>query len=96
MAERTSYAPGTPSWVDLGSPDIDGAAAFYGALLRLDVRRRSRPDAGGYGMFTLRGKNVAGLGPADERGHAAVLGGLRQRRRRRRHRGQGRRPPGPP
>ena len=32
MSERTSYAPGTPSWVDMGSPDPAAAAAFYGAL----------------------------------------------------------------
>mgnify|MGYP001067420565 CR=1 FL=1 len=32
MTERTSYAPGTPSWVDLGTPDIDAAVAFYGGL----------------------------------------------------------------
>ena len=63
MAERTSYAPGTPNWIDLGTPDIDGAAAFYGAVLGWTFEAVPSPDAGGYGMFTLRGKNVAGLGP---------------------------------
>lgn len=63
MAERTEYAPGTPSWVDLGSPDPQAAAAFYGALFGWTAEMDPRPDAGGYGMFTLRGKNVAGLGP---------------------------------
>jgi len=63
MAERTSYSPGTPSWVDLGSPDPQAAAAFYGGLFGWTAEMDPRPDAGGYGMFTLRGKHVAGLGP---------------------------------
>ena len=28
----TDYVPGAPNWVDLGTPDIDTAAAFYGAV----------------------------------------------------------------
>jgi predicted enzyme related to lactoylglutathione lyase len=62
MAERTSYPPGTPCWVDLGSPDTASAARFYGSLFGWEFADLG-PDAGGYGMFTLRGKNVAGLGP---------------------------------
>jgi uncharacterized protein len=63
MSQRTSYAPGTPSWVDLGSPDPAAAAAFYGGLFGWDVAMDPRPEAGGYGLFTIGGKNVAGLGP---------------------------------
>ena len=63
MAERTSYAPGTPSWVDLGSPDTAASAAFYGGLFGWTAEIDPRPEAGGYGMLTLRGKNVAGIGP---------------------------------
>src|SRR5437764_7556734 len=63
MAERTEYAPGTPSWVDLGSPDAGAAALFYGGLFGWTAEMDPRPEAGGYGMFTLAGKNVAGLGP---------------------------------
>jgi predicted enzyme related to lactoylglutathione lyase len=63
MAERTSYAPGTPSWVDMGSPNTTEAAAFYGALFGWTAEMDPRPESGGYGMFTLRGKVVAGLGP---------------------------------
>jgi predicted enzyme related to lactoylglutathione lyase len=63
MAERTEYAPGTPSWVDLGSPDTQASAAFYGGLFGWTAAMDPRPDAGGYGMFTLEGRNVAGLGP---------------------------------
>ena len=63
MSERMSYAPGTPSWVDLGSPDPAAAAAFYGELLGWSAAFDPRPDAGGYGMFTLRDKMAAGIGP---------------------------------
>lgn len=28
----TDYVPGAPNWVDLGTPDVDAAAAFYGAV----------------------------------------------------------------
>jgi predicted enzyme related to lactoylglutathione lyase len=63
MAERTKYEPGTPSWVDLGSPDAQAAAEFYGGLFGWTAEMDPRPEAGGYGMFTLEGKTVAGLGP---------------------------------
>lgn len=68
MAERTSYAPGTPSWADVGVPDTAAAAAFYGALFGWTFEPSPDPEAGGYGMFTLRGKNVAGLGPQQNAG----------------------------
>ena len=60
--ERDGYAPGTPSWVDLGSPDIDASAAFYSALLGWEVQE-ARPEAGGYRIASLKGRTVAGLGP---------------------------------
>ncbi|MGI9033917.1 MAG: VOC family protein [Acidimicrobiales bacterium] len=63
MAERTTYAPGTPCWVDLGTPDARAAAAFYAAVFGWSAEMDPRPEAGGYGLFTLGGKNVAGLGP---------------------------------
>ena len=63
MAERTSYAPGTPSWVDMGSPNPTEAAAFYGSLFGWTAEMDPNPEAGGYGMFNLRGKVVAGVGP---------------------------------
>jgi predicted enzyme related to lactoylglutathione lyase len=64
MSERTSYIPGTPSWVDMGSPDPAAAAAFYTGLFGWSVDFDERPEAGGYAVATLRGKSVAGLGPA--------------------------------
>ncbi len=63
MAERTSYLPGTPCWVDLGSPDKQASSTFYSGLFGWVAEMDPRPEAGGYGMFKLGGKNVAGLGP---------------------------------
>lgn len=63
MGERTSYLPGTPSWVDLGSPDQAASAAFYGGLFGWSFEADPNPEAGGYGMFRLNGHTVAGLGP---------------------------------
>jgi len=62
MTERDSYAPGTPSWVDLGTPDPAAASAFYTALFGWEVNDLG-PEAGNYRMCMLRGKPVAGLGP---------------------------------
>jgi uncharacterized protein len=58
----TTYVPGAPNWVDLGTPDVDAAAAFYGALFGWKFQSAG-PDAGGYGMFTLDGKTIAAVGP---------------------------------
>src|SRR4051812_18692975 len=60
--EISEYAPGTPCWIDLGTPDADGAARFYGGLFGWDVEE-GPPEAGGYRMCMLRGQPVAGMGP---------------------------------
>lgn len=65
--EMTSYQPGTPSWVDLGTPDPEAASEFYSALFGWEVSDMG-PDAGGYRMATLGGKNVAGIGPQTQAG----------------------------
>ena len=64
MSERTSYEPGTPSWVDLATPDPAGAKRFYGELFGWEAEDAGPPEeTGGYAMFRLRGKNVAGVSP---------------------------------
>ncbi|MFH8348962.1 VOC family protein [Streptomyces sp. NPDC018045] len=63
----TRYVPGAPNWLDLGAPDIDAAAAFYGDVFGWTFRSAG-PDAGGYGFFQLDGKTVAGAGPLTEEG----------------------------
>ena len=73
MTERTSYEPGTPSWVDLATPDVDASARFYGGLFGWDhVSAGPVEETGGYGMFRLRDKNVAGVGPLMQEGQPQV------------------------
>ena len=33
MPERTEYANGTPSWVDLATTDVAAVESFYGGIL---------------------------------------------------------------
>jgi hypothetical protein len=69
MSERTSYAPGTPCWVDLGTPDIDAAVEFYGGLFGWDVpETETAEQTGGYRQAMLRGKPVAGVMPLMQEG----------------------------
>src|SRR5579862_9397053 len=63
VTSDATYPPGTPIWVDLGSPDLDGSKAFYGGLFGWEADTTQDPNAGGYTMFTLGGKMIAGLGP---------------------------------
>ncbi len=64
MSEISSYAPGTPCWIDLGTPDLDGSVAFYGSLFGWDVPEAENAEqAGGYRQAMLRGKPVAGVMP---------------------------------
>ena len=63
MGERTGYADGTPSWVDLASPDTPASKAFYAALFGWDAMDVPTGDeAGTYTMFMKNGKVVAGMG----------------------------------
>ena len=62
MAERTSYEPGTPSWVDLSTTDLERALRFYGDLFGWEFEDMGE-EAGHYHQARLRGKRVAGLGP---------------------------------
>ncbi len=61
--EMTSYEPGVPSWIDLGTPDLDKAAAFYSALFGWECPEGPE-EFGGYRVCHIGGKPVAGLGPA--------------------------------
>jgi uncharacterized protein len=73
MPEVSAYAPGTPSWVDLASPDPDASARFYGGLLGWEaVDTGPVEETGGYRMLQLRGRNVAGLGPTQGEGQPAM------------------------
>ncbi|MEU9368104.1 VOC family protein [Streptomyces avermitilis] len=55
----TRFVTGAPNWLDVGTPDIDGATSFYGGLFGWEFQSAG-PDAGGYGFFQLSGKTAAG------------------------------------
>jgi predicted enzyme related to lactoylglutathione lyase len=63
MAERSEYAPGTFSWVDLATPDPDGAKSFYAALFGWQAEDMPMPDGGAYSMQRIDGQSVAAIAP---------------------------------
>lgn len=64
MPEITSHEPGTPSWADVSSPDIEAAVSFYQQLFGWEATEPGDPEeTGGYRMFMLEGKAIAGAGP---------------------------------
>ena len=71
MGERNDHPPGTFSWVDLSTPDLDGATAFYEGLLGWDHDDFPMGDGAVYRMFRLHGRNVAAASQQrdEERSH---------------------------
>ncbi|MFB7664434.1 VOC family protein [Kitasatospora sp. NPDC056138] len=65
----TDFVPGSPVWLDLGSPDPGAARDFYSALFGWTVSPPG-PEAGDYGFFQLNGRTVGGLGRLTEEGVA--------------------------
>jgi predicted enzyme related to lactoylglutathione lyase len=63
MPEKTSYAPGEPTWTDVATSDIDASIAFYSGLFGWEVERGGE-EFGGYSTFLKGGKRLAGLMPA--------------------------------
>ncbi|RKT10912.1 hypothetical protein BX285_4841 [Streptomyces sp. 1114.5] len=64
---NTAFRPGSPDWLDLGSPDTRASVDFYTALFGWTFDSAG-PEAGGYGFFQLGGRTVAALGPLTEEG----------------------------
>jgi predicted enzyme related to lactoylglutathione lyase len=58
----TVSTPGSPSWVDLGTADLEAAKHFYTRLFGWTAET-SGDDYGGYTTFLLNGLPVAGAGP---------------------------------
>jgi predicted enzyme related to lactoylglutathione lyase len=58
----TAPTPGVPNWVDLGTSDLEDAIRFYTGLFGWTAHV-SGDDYGGYTIFNLRGRPVAGAGP---------------------------------
>src|SRR5256714_2632533 len=68
MPERAEYAPGTPSWIDIGT-DVEAAKRYYAGLFGWDTQDAGPVDeTGGYGFFLKNTKMVAGYGPQQNPG----------------------------
>lgn len=58
----TNQPDGTPTWIDLGVPDLDRAMEFYGALFGWDFQV-GPAEAGHYTTCLLNGRRVAAIMP---------------------------------
>jgi uncharacterized protein len=58
---ETPWPVGTPNWADLMTPDREASWAFYSQVLGWQIQD-SGPEMGNYGMASLDGKMVAGIG----------------------------------
>jgi uncharacterized protein len=62
MPEKTTHAPGTFCWIDLGTPDQDAAGEFYGALFGWRQQEDENAEqTGGYRVATLRDQAIGGV-----------------------------------
>jgi predicted enzyme related to lactoylglutathione lyase len=62
MSEKTTFKPGAPCWIDLGTPDQDAAGEFYGGLFGWELHEDENTEqTGGYRTAQLDGRNVGGV-----------------------------------
>jgi predicted enzyme related to lactoylglutathione lyase len=61
VVKMTDYAAGTPSWVDVSTPNMEATKAFYNGLFGWEGT--TYPEMGGYTNFTKGGKLVCGAAP---------------------------------
>lgn len=61
MGERTEHAPGTFSWAELQTTDLEGAKRFYGELFGWEPEDVPVGDGQTYTMLRLGGKEVAAM-----------------------------------
>jgi uncharacterized protein len=63
MPVRSSYAQGTPNWVDLQATDQDGAKAFYSGLFGWSYDDQPMPQGAVYAMALVGEHAVAAIAP---------------------------------
>ena len=61
MPEVTSYANGVPSWVDLGTTDVDGTEKFYSGFLGWEPDHQPMGEGMVYSMQRVGGKSAAAM-----------------------------------
>ena len=66
MGKRERYEPGTLSWVDLGTTDVDAAKSFYGALFGWEPVDQPVGEGMTYTMLRLNGEDVGAVYPQSE------------------------------
>lgn len=71
MPQRSSYAPGTPCWIDAAVPDVAAAVTFYSELFGWEAEDMGEAF-GHYHQFSKDGERIAGLGPIVEEGMPAA------------------------
>jgi uncharacterized protein len=64
MGTRTSYPPGTFSWVDLNTPDQDASKRFYGQVFGWEYEDRDAGPGVVYSMARVGGEDVAAMSPS--------------------------------
>ena len=65
MADAKTFVANAPAWIDLSSKDAAGSRQFYSTLFGWQVDVQG-PEAGGYALARQNGKDVAGIGPAQD------------------------------
>jgi predicted enzyme related to lactoylglutathione lyase len=61
VTRDTPWPAGTPCWTDLMTTDADAARRFYGELFGWEIAVGGE-ETGYYGMASIDGKNIAGVG----------------------------------
>ncbi|WP_328958868.1 VOC family protein [Kitasatospora purpeofusca] len=67
----STQLPGGLNWLDLGTPDVAAAGAFYRGLFGWEFASAG-PEAGGYGFLRKDGRTVAAVGPLTEEGASSA------------------------
>jgi len=65
MADAKTFVVNAPAWIDLSSRDAAASRDFYSKLFGWKLEDGG-PDSGGYFLAKLGGKDVAGIGPAQD------------------------------
>jgi predicted enzyme related to lactoylglutathione lyase len=65
MADAKTFVANAPAWIDLSSKDAAASRDFYSKLFGWKSEVQG-PEAGGYALAKQGGKDVAGIGPAQD------------------------------
>ena len=62
MADAKTFVVNAPAWIDLSTKDPAAARDYYSKLFGWQAEPEKDPEAGGYAIARLDGKDVAGIG----------------------------------